>query len=88
MRPWPTSKVSACLSPGKAPWLLYDSASFLPAFSLVFPTYLSSALSTGQGSFFIHQWYSQHAEGNPTSAVFGEVSQRFRNMAMYKHFKF
>ncbi|EPS57099.1 hypothetical protein M569_17727, partial [Genlisea aurea] len=27
---------------------------FLPAFSSVFPAYLSSALSTGQGSFFIH----------------------------------
>ena len=30
------------------------SAFLFPAFSAVFPTYLGSALSTGQGSFFIH----------------------------------
>ena len=28
-----------------------------------------SSLSTGQGRFFIHQWYSQHTEGNPTSNI-------------------
>ena len=59
--------MSAHLSLAAAPWLLSKSASFLPAFSLVFLAFVISALSTGQGSFFIHQWYSPHTEVNPTS---------------------
>ena len=49
---WLTGKVLACLTLAAVPWHLSDSAFFLPGFSSVFPAYLSSALSTGQGSFF------------------------------------
>ena len=48
------------------PWLLFYFTFSLPAFSLVFPTLFSSTQS-GQTSFFINQWYSQHTEGNPKS---------------------
>ena len=44
-----------------------DSVFFLPAFNIDFPAYFYSALSTGQGSPFINEWYSQHTEGNPSS---------------------
>ena len=39
---WLTSKISACLSLVVAPWLLPYSISFLPAFSIAFPTYFYS----------------------------------------------
>ena len=49
---WLTGKDLARLTLAVAPLCLPDSAFFLPEISSAFPTYLSSALATDQGSFF------------------------------------